>query len=97
MGASSYESVWTTRGGDQLVFSSLEFISFVLVILPDGSPAPDFSQPSTPQIFQTLKGGNGRFANAQGVTFAEGTFDPTSPNTVAAAWKGIGSLSRCGH
>ena len=94
--SSSYAASWTTRNGDKLRFSAVEFISFAVLTLPDGSQVPDFSQPSFPDLYYTVEGGTGRFRNAKGVYFARGTFTPASPDTVAAKWKGLGFLSRCG-
>jgi hypothetical protein len=94
--SSSFDAVWTVRGGDQIRFSAVEFISFAVLTLPDGTQVPDLSQTSIPELYYTVEGGTGRFLNAQGVYFARGTFTPTSPDTVAAKWKGLGFLSRCG-
>ena len=91
--SSSYESVWTTRKGDKVKFSAIEFIAFEILTLPDGSPAPDLSKPSKTEIFQTVESGTGQYKKAQGVFFGKGTFDPTSPDTVAAEWKPTGFFS----
>ena len=77
-----------------MVFSAIEFISFALITLPDGSPVPDLSQPSTPEYYYTVESGTGRFQRAQGVLFGEGSFIPTSANTVAAELPRQGFLSR---
>ncbi|MBL9168100.1 MAG: hypothetical protein JNN07_10200 [Verrucomicrobiales bacterium] len=96
--SSSFETVWTVRGGDQIRLSGVEFISFAVVTLPDGTQVPDFSQTSIPELYYTVEGGTGRFRNAQGVYFAKGTFAPKSPDTVDARWKGLGFFSRnCGE
>jgi hypothetical protein len=89
----AYDSVWTTRKGERLSFSAVEFVSFEILTLPDGSPVPDLSKPSTTEIFQTVEGGTGQFGNAQGVSFGRGTFEPTSPDTVAAKLRASGFFS----
>lgn len=88
--ASAFKATWTASNGDTLEFDALEFIHFA--IGADGGP--DFSQPSTPYPFYTVTGGTGRFANTEGVIFAQGKFKPTSATTVKAEIYGSGYLSK---
>jgi hypothetical protein len=86
---------WTSRNGDKIQWSGVEFVYLELLTLPDGSPAPDFSKPSTAEIFQVVEGGSGRFAEVQGVMLNQANFQPVSPTSIAAQLKGAGFLSRC--
>lgn len=95
--SSAYDSVWTTKKGDQIKWSSIEFISFATLTLPDGTPVPDLSKPSTTQIYQTVVDGTGRYTSARGVAFGQGTFEPTGPNTVAARLASTGFFSAKPH
>lgn len=91
--SSAYESTWTTRRGELIRWSAIEFISFALLQLPDGSVVPDVTQPSIPQTYQTVVGGTGRFRHARGVAFGDGIFEPTAPNVVAATLRSTGYFS----
>lgn len=86
---------WTSRNGDKIHWSGVEFVYLELLTLPDGSPAPDFSKPSTGEIYQVVEGGSGRFAEVQGVMLNQANFQPVSPTSIAAQLKGAGFLSRC--
>ncbi|MBK8000598.1 MAG: hypothetical protein IPK15_18265 [Verrucomicrobia bacterium] len=72
-----FDSVWTTPGGDQLFLTSVETVSFVTILLPDGTPVPDITQPSRAKLYQTIVGGTGRFAGTEGVVFGNALFTPT--------------------
>lgn len=72
-----FDSVWTTTSGDQLFLTSVETVSFVTLVLPDGTPVPDITQPSRAKLYQTIVGGTGRFAGAEGVVFGNALFTPT--------------------
>ena len=86
---------WTSRNGDKIQWSGVEFVYLELLTLPDGSPAPDFSKPSTGEIYQVVEGGSGRFAKVQGVMLNGANFQAVSPTSIAAQIKGAGFLSRC--
>jgi len=90
--SSAYNSVWTTPNGDTLKFSGVEFISFGLLTLPDGSVGPDLTKPSTADTYLYVASGTGRFEDAEGVMFGKAAFNPTSPNTVAATLRSAGFL-----
>lgn len=72
-----FDSVWTTPDGDQLHLTAVETVSFATVVLPDGTPVPDITQPSRAKLYQTIVGGTGRFAGAEGVVFGTALFTPT--------------------
>lgn len=72
-----FDSVWTTPGGDELHLTAVETVSFATIVLPDGTPVPDITQPSRAKLYQTIVGGTGRFEGAEGVVFGNATFTPT--------------------
>lgn len=90
----SVEEQWTTRNGDQVRWSGVEFVHFELLVLPEGSLAPDFTKPSQGDIYLVAEGGSGRFAQAQGVMLNRADFVPVSPTSIAAQLEGAGFLSR---
>lgn len=92
--ASSFEAVATLRDGSQMLWSGIEFVYFNMIVLPDGSPAPDLSTPRTGQVYQTLEGGTGRVKGAEGVLFEEIAFAPIAPLHVQAEVEGTGYISR---
>jgi hypothetical protein len=71
-----FDSVWTTPSGDKVYATAVETVSFPTVILPDGTPVPDITQPSRAKVYQTIRGGTGRFAGAEGVVLAGALFTP---------------------
>lgn len=90
----SYEGRSTFRDGSSLNWSGLEIVHFNIVTAPDGSPAPDFTTPSIPEIYQTVEGGSGRLRQTQAVMFEGGLFTPVGPNKIAAEIEGVGFISR---
>lgn len=72
-----FDSVWTTPGGDELHLTAVETVSFATILLPDGTPVPDITQPSHAKLYQTIVGGTGRFAGSEGVVFGNALFTPT--------------------
>jgi hypothetical protein len=93
----AFETVWTRRNGEKIRWSGVQFVYFELLTLPDGSLAPDFTKPSTSDLYHTLEGGTGRYAHAQGVTFDRGTFIPTGPTSIAAQINSKGFISQYGN
>lgn len=94
----AFDSVWTTPGGDQLFLTAVETVSFVTILLPDGTPVPDITQTSEAKIYQTIVGGTGRYAGFEGVLFANATFKPAGFNDaggliVDGHWCGSGALT----
>jgi hypothetical protein len=86
---SSFVNEWTHPNGTKLLSSGIEFVSFALT--PGGDP--DFTQPSIADVYQTIDGGTGRFAEAEGVLFETGYFVPTAPQQVSAQVTGHGFVS----
>ena len=94
----AFDSVWTTPPGDELHLTAVETVSFATILLPDGTPVPDITQPSRAKVYQTILGGTGRFAGAEGVFFGNALFTPTGTDENGALiidgkLSGIGALT----
>ncbi len=94
----AFDSVWTTPPGDELHLTAVETVSFATIMLPDGNPVPDITQPSRAKLYQTILGGTGRFAGAEGVVFGNALFTPTGTDETGALiidgkLSGIGALT----
>ncbi len=92
-----FDSVWTTPGGDQLFLTAVETVSFATILLPDGTPVPDITQPSRAKLYQTIVGGTRRFAGAEGVVFGNALFTPTGNDengalVIDGRWCGSGAI-----
>lgn len=80
----AFDSVWTTLVGDQLFLTAVETVSFATIVMPDGTPVPDITQPSRAKLYQTIVGGTGRFEGAEGVVFGNALFTPTGTDETGA-------------